>query len=355
MRKMKTPDFENMLRSGEIRLPPLDIVPVDIPFAPELDAVVDVAWGDQSCRYVVEWKNSAKPLTLRMAVEQAKRLAKSSGKGEPMVVVPYLTANKLDELLSLGVSGIDLCGNGVVQAPGRFSVYRTGQPNQYRDSEPLRSAYRGDSSLVTRALLLRSQFNSVGEILELIESRGGSLVMSTVSKVLKRLEQDLVIERLSSRAVRVIDPKRLLEQLTQSYLPAKRSATWLGQISLDTQTLLDRLQNAGNGNDVVKTGMGSATDYVTFGGEPVLECYTRLPIPELLTQLGGKASETRSFPNLRLIETKDQRVYFDAQSDLRASPLQTWLEMTSGDKRSREAAEPLKRKLLQDMGATNGR
>jgi hypothetical protein len=72
-----------------------------------------------------------------------------------------------------------------------------------------------------------------------------------------------------------------------------------------------------------------------------------VPITDILSIIGSEATETKSFPNLRLIETTDQRVYFDNHPKLVASALQTWLEMTSGDKRSKEAADPLRKKLLK--------
>lgn len=348
MRKMIEPNCENAIRQGEVSLPPLDIRLIEMGQPNTWDALIDVAWAKKTCRFVVECKRDARPQTLRMAANQAQSYAKDSDAGRPMVIVPYLTAEKIDELLAQGVSGIDLCGNGGVEVPGLFSVYRTGQPNLYRQSTPLRSAYRGDSSLVARALLLKFRFGAVGDILDLIETRGGSLVMSTVSKALKRLESDLVIERPNPRKIRLIDPDRLLDQLLKNYQPPKQRASWLGRIELNDPSLRQRISNLCEQVDVVRTGMNSAADYVTFAGENILECYTRKPIAELLDAIGGQANETQSFPNLRLIETDDQRVFFDARENLVAAPLQTWLEMASGDKRSRESAEPLRQKLLRD-------
>ena len=54
-----------------------------------------------------------------------------------------------------GVSGLDLCGNGVVTVPGEWLVYRTGKPNLYPQSFPIKNVFRGASSLVARVFLLR--------------------------------------------------------------------------------------------------------------------------------------------------------------------------------------------------------
>ena len=206
---MNESDIINAFRRGDVQLPPLEIRLIEAEAVSRVDAVIDVAWGAKGCRYVVQCKGNARSRALRDAIDQAKRFAQVTGRGEPMVIVPYLTARNLDELLAQGVSGIDLCGNGAVESPGQFSVYRTGFPNRYRESASLRSTYRGDTSLVARAVLLESGFEAVGDILDFIESRGGSLTLGTVSKALKRLEEDLVIERLGKRAVQVIDPEKM--------------------------------------------------------------------------------------------------------------------------------------------------
>jgi hypothetical protein len=204
------------------------------------------------------------------------------------------------------------------------------------------------------ALIAKPEFQAVGDVLKFIEAHGGSIVMSTVSKALKRLESDLAIERPSHGGVRVISSEHLLDQLSQYYQPPKPLDTWLGRIDLDQQALYDHMLQIEKKGDFIQTGMSSACKYVTFSGEPVLEYYTRQPITNFLSTVEHGAKETRSFPNLRLIQTEDQRVYFNPQPNLSASPLQTWLEMTSGDKRSREAAEPLKKKICRDAERSHG-
>lgn len=346
MRKMTEAKFEELLQSGEITLPPLEIEVVSLNAPGGEDAIVDARWKSKTCRYVVEYKSDSKPKTLRAAMDQAKRFANRSDNVQPMIMVPYLSDKKLEELSCEGVSGIDLCGNGIVEAPGLFSVTRTGKPNRYPDSEPLRTAYRGETSVVARALLLRDTFDSVGEVLDFIETRSGTVAMSTVSKALKRLEQDLVIERASTPAVRVIDRQKLVEQLTSNYRPAKQLKTWTGKVDLSKEELRMRIAEIARQLPVVQTGMGSAERYVVFKGESVFEAYTKTPIANILAKLGSDAKETSAFPNLRLIQTDDQRVFFDKRDNIAASPIQVWLEMADGDKRSREAGEPLRQRMI---------
>jgi len=349
MRKIKEANFEKMLRDGEFFVPLLDIRVTTLPPGGRGDAIVDIAWRGQSCCYVAALKRDAKPQTLKLAVDQVKQYAQESGRGKPLIIAPYLRGDKLDQLLHEGVSALDFCGNAAIEGSGRFLFYKTGNPNRYADSSPIRSAYRGDGSLVARVLLLKHEFQAIGDILASIKEHGGSLTMGTVSKVVQRLESDLVIERPSRKSVRLIQSDRLLEALREAYQPPKIESTWMGKVTLSTTELLHRLEERARESDLVRTGESSAGDYATWAGEPLVACYCRTLPAQLLQQLNAPAKETRGFANLRLLQTADQRVYFDRRPQLAASPIQSWLEMASGDKRQKEVAEQI-RSLLRHTG-----
>ena len=55
--------------------------------------------------------------------------------------------------------------------------------------------YRGDSSLVARAFLARPVYRAVGDIATVIRELSGNVTLSTVSKVVKVLESDLIVGR----------------------------------------------------------------------------------------------------------------------------------------------------------------
>lgn len=346
MRKMNTVNFDLMLREGRLSVPPLKIRVLAGQQDTGGDALVDVEWRKQSCRFVAKLRRDAKPLTLKMAIEQVRENAGATKQGRPMIIAPYFSREKLDQLLDAGISAIDFSGNAAIEIPGEFLFYKTGNPNQYPDSAPIRSAYRGDGSLVARVLLLERQFQAVGKILDGIRSRGGSLTMGMVSKVLKRLEADLVIERPNRNAVRVIQPERLLEGLLDAYQPPKTQETWTGKVALPAPDLLARLEGIARDGGLVRTGEASAVEYAAWAGEPLIACYCRATPRTLLERLGAKVKETRAFANLRLIQTDDQLVYFDARPNLAASPIQTWLEMASGDKRQKEVAGQIRSAIL---------
>lgn len=350
MRKITEVNFDMILREGRLAVPPLEIR-VLASQCRGADALVDVAWRGWSGRFVAELKRDAKPLTLKMAIVQVRQYADQAGPVLPMIIAPYFSREKLDQLLEAGISAIDFSGNAAVEVPGKFLFYKTGNPNQYPDSSPIRSAYRGGGSLVARVLLLERQFQAVGEILEAIRSRGGALTLGMVSKVLQRLDADLAIERPSRNAVRVIQPERLLDGLLDAYQPPKAQTTWLGKVAMPAGEVLSRLQDIANDGGVVRTGEASAVEYAAWAGEPLISCYCRATPAALLEHLGAEVKETRAFANLRLIQTEDQLVYFDARPNMAASPIQAYLEMTSGDKRQKEVAGQIRSAILSATGA----
>ena len=68
---------------------------------------------------------------------------------------------------------------------------------------------------------------------------------------------------------------------------------------------------------------------------------------------GGAArpdlEETSRFPNVELLETDEDFVYFDMRDNLAASPVQTYLELARGDKREQETAEQVRKAILQPL------
>lgn len=202
------------------------------------DALIEVAWRGRTCRFAAKLRRDAKPLTLQAAIEQVRGSVDATGTTRPMIVAPYFSREKLDQLLEAGISAIDFSGNAVIDVPGKFLFYKTGNPNKYPESTPIRSAYRGNGSLVARVLLLEGEFQAVGAIREAIRSRGGGLTLGMISKVLQRLEADLAIERPSRNAVRVLQPERLLAGLLEAYQPPRTQSTWMGKVSVPIDSLL---------------------------------------------------------------------------------------------------------------------
>jgi hypothetical protein len=100
---------------------------------------------------------------------------------------------------------------------------------------------------------------------------------------------------------------------------------------------------------VVATGASSVGQFAVMQRGDLLSVYCpRLEI--LLKRLSGTQSDR--FPNLELIETEDETVYFDARQEDNfwwASPVQVNLELMTGDKRDQETAGQVRSFLLRDL------
>ncbi|TVS10137.1 MAG: hypothetical protein EA424_25900 [Planctomycetaceae bacterium] len=97
------------------------------------------------------------------------------------------------------------------------------------------------------------------------------------------------------------------------------------------------------------TGLSSVSRYATMQHEELLSLYC----PEarrVQAAIGGR--ETDRFPNVELIETLEQPLYFDARGESGfywASPVQTCLELMRGDKRDRETADQIREFILHTV------
>jgi hypothetical protein len=284
----------------------------------------------------------------------------------PMLIVPFLRENQLEELQRRKTSGIDLSGNGVVTVPGKLLVYRSGAPNKYPDSAPTKYAYRGATSLVARVFLSKPEFRSLSDIEEEIRIRGGRVVLSTISKALKRMESDLIVDRTAG-GIKLRQPDKLLENLADSYsdpkitkmvtlaikeLPAKPKGSKLtaGGVTVTGKASLETLlAEETNPVALVLTGRSSIENYAVMGRQEWPVLYTT-DIDRLIRPWGEKVEETSRFIDFELRETDDPTVYFDvrmAQNRPYASPIQVFLECSAGDKRERETALQVKDLILR--------
>jgi hypothetical protein len=351
------------LKRGDIDLPPLEVEKVEVLGGAGdtgLDALITFGWQKKRYRFGAEVRRLWTPKAVIEAADQAARIADSK-RLFPLVVVPYLDKERLRELEVRGISGIDLCGNGIVVVPGELLIVRTGSPNRYRWEGRIKNVYRGASAMVARVFLLTGGFRSVGEALDQIRALGGEVTLPTVSKVCKSLEQDLVIERSkgetpTSRSLRLLQPEKLLDLLCENYAPPEVTTSVSGKFAGPPEALVEKLL-AGEKKDkqkVVRTGADSVEGYAVMAREPVQTFYCS-DADALKKGLGKEFTETERFANVKLLETQDEFVYFDRRSKLLASPVQTYLELATGEKREKETAEQVRRFILRALSEKEGK
>ena len=359
------------LKAGEISLSPVTLTIREISAqsgSNRYDAVVGATWDDDEAAFAVECKRLGTPKEFAGAVLQVQSWDLPDGMF-PMLLLPYLKPEQLDELDRLRISGIDLCGNGVITIPGRLKVFRTGQPNRFKSSATIKNVYRGKTSLVARIFAEQGSFSSLQSLREAIVERDllsasgltKPIGLSTVSKALKTREQDLLIARESDGTIKLLQRDQLLDKLQRNDEPLEVQETI--KLKVETNALGEWVKfytNAPSGL-VVLSGLSSTSKYAVMQRAEIYKLYTPDPIAlaKRMTGRGGAsevppnenpAKETDRFENVVLVKTKRPIDYFDVPVDepLRwASPLQTWLELMRGDKRDRETADQVRELLLK--------
>jgi hypothetical protein len=348
------------LRRGKVSLSPLSFRLLEsAPVAGgnlRFDALVETSWRKSIAKFAVECKSLSTPKAFQDGLNRLK--ISSLPKGYlPLLFLPFLSQRQLQELEQEGISGIDLCGNGVVVVPGMFAVFRTGEKNRFSSSAPIKNIYRRNSSMVGRVFLFRTGFETVQEICSEINRRNmlvnrwdkKSMSLSTVSKALKTLGEDLIIAR--NDTIRLLQPDRLLEKLSDNYAPPTIKERVRLKISEEAGAIGELLMKLSQalGLPLVAAGTSSAGRYAVMQRSDLLSVYCPR-LETLLERLPG--SQADRFPNLELIETEEETAYFDARQEgdfWWASPVQVYLELMAGDKRDQETAEQVKSYIMKNL------
>ena len=195
--------------------------------------------------------------------------------------------------------------------------------------------------------LTKTTYESLAAIKEQIATRGGKIALSTISKALKRLESDLIIDR-NRAAICLRQPDKLLDKLSASYQEPEitRTLTCSSQ-----QKIEDLLAITSKTNNFVLTGRSSVSAYAVMGRNETPVIYAP-NIDRLLDTWGSQVEETSRFVDLEIRQTNESTVYFDSrftQSLPCASPIQTFLELSSGEKREQEVAAQVREFILREL------
>ncbi|MEP6904083.1 MAG: hypothetical protein ABJA66_20355 [Actinomycetota bacterium] len=318
--------------------------------------------SDGAMRLVIGWKNGAEyflpeilgqatPKQVDLSLFRLEKMTKAaSGKkaGDksvfPIIIAPYLSEQTLNRLADSEISGIDLSGNGVVVIPGKLFVYRTGEKNKFLSNAPIKNVFRGTSSLIAKVFFNQPEYENIGEILNEITKRGGKTTFPTVSKVLKTLEEELLVSK--TEMVRLLDAKKLLEKLVKNYRRPQISRT-ISIKCADLSSALEKMaENAKKQNTLFAWNYPARYTVMPSDTFP-MKIYTE-SIDELLE--GVDFGETNRFPDLILLETDEPTVYFDRRKEQESyflSPLEIFLQLSTEGKREQEAASLMIKKLLE--------
>ena len=308
------------------------------------DARVTLALQNRNVVFFAEIKTRTAPKIIEETLWRVKKMAVSAGSNF-LLIVPYLSPSIVELLNREKVNGIDLNGNYLIQVQDIIAM-RLDRKNCFPESQSIKNIFANGSSLVGRLFLASDRrFQSVNDVFAGITNLGGGLSMSAVSKVLKGLEEELIIEK-GADGISLLQPEKLLQKLGGNYRPPRI----LGSVKLKIpgitgQTdlkMTDELAGALKGDRWVISGESSARRYAVMADASVLKLY----ITDDASLL--KYQDDR-FYNVLAQKTDAEFPYFDARegNGLRwASPVQCWLELSRLDKREREIADGVREVIL---------
>jgi hypothetical protein len=358
-------DILQMLKRGEISLPPLSFrLLEDIPSSKSIeafDAFLKATWGTNTVKFAVQCKSISTPKAFQFSLYWFKVASTQEDVQSlfiPLIIFPYLNESQLKELEKENCNGIDLCGNGYISVPGKFSVFRSGQKNRFSSSAPIKNVYRNNSSMVARTFLSKSRCESVNSVFTEVNAKNllvkkwaeQPMSLSTVSKVLSNLEEDLIISRKEN--IRLLQLDKLLEKLSDNYTPPEITNRIRLKAPTDILEFLSK-QSKELKVPIISTGIAAVKKYAVMQRSEVFTVYC----PNIESLLKSPlVDQNDKFPNLELLETKDETVYFDSRfiDDFYwASPVQSYLELMAGDKRDKETADQIQLFIKEELGVIN--
>lgn len=346
------------LKVGSYLLEPLvlkEVLALGKSHGPHLDAVVTVAWDDtESARFGIEIKSRSTPQMLDWAITQVKSAVMTQPGLLPMIFVPYLSEERIAILAREMVSGIDLCGNGIIVIQRRMTVRSVGKPNLYKERSPILRPFAGRSAIVCRVLLQHNRWETLGALHAAILQQGETVSLASCSKVVSALAEELIVRR-ENGIIMVQDRLRILDGLGGEWAhirPARRQAVHLPPIGPEKNFLpylAERFKTSGNIRWMVG-GSSSAPRYTMLAQAGPREI-TVSNLNHALTCTQAKPDAVAAFADVVFTEYDAPGIFIDSEKDEQgvswASPLQTWLELQSGDARQIQTAADVRRLLTR--------
>ena len=321
----------------------------------QVDALIKFSIQDgSSFDALVEIASIATPKNIleksRLLVECISKVG-NSGR-IPMIIAPYIGSKQARILMERGISWLDLSGNMSIKVSNQVYIERTGKPNRFPDTAPIKKIFQGTSALVSRAFLLQPEgFTSLEKIVDFINQRNANITVSTVSKVVKQLDDELLVKK-SDSLISVDNPEKLLEKLAEGYKSSterKRRNSY--RFTIENLGVWNLPATATRGEVLMAYGFYAAqikgmaeTEMKTVFVKDI-EQFRRMTESSFV-----EVTPDAEFGNFIITETKDPGVWFNAiyqGKDSVVDDIELYLEMAVDTPRGPRIAEQLKWRILQ--------
>jgi hypothetical protein len=294
-------------------------------------------------RFIVEYKASSLLAHIVSGIEDLK-LYPAEHPEIRLLVTPFMGKTGMGKCAEEGISWLDLSGNADVSGPG-LRLYVRGEKNKFTSPGRNENPFAPKSSRVPRHLLYQPNRRWMQR--ELADETG--LGEGFVSRIIKSLEAQSLVERNGQGKVSVSNPMVMLEAWEQGYNFLKHEIIRGHVAGRSGEEVQRKISNAFKVLSVehAATGLGAAWLYSRFAAFRTSSLYLKeWPDNDLLNQIGFR--EETAGANVWLIVPKDPDVFFGLQpiEDIPcAHRIQVWLDLHSHPERAEEAAAELRRSL----------
>jgi len=300
----------------------------------------------ESDQYVfrVEYKSSSARAPLFIAQHDLLKASRQSN-AVPLIVVPYMSESGRQGCEKLDISWLDLSGNAHIRAPGLF-IHVEGRPNRFKSSGRPRNLFAPKSSRIARCLLIHFD----GRFTQRQISQITGMDEGHVSRIVKRLEQEMLILKDKIGEISVPDPNQLLKAWHESYDFGRHHIVKGHVAGRSGDEVFQRIAEAlsRNSMDYASTGLGAAWLYSQFASFRLTTFFVKnLPADGVLESLNFREDERGA--NTWFVIPNDEGVFYGTKELNRIScvhPVQVYLDLKGQPERALEAAEQLKSDYL---------
>lgn len=259
-----------------------------------------------------------------------------------IVMAPYLTKSVRETLEEREVNFADLTGNArvVLDEPGLFILTAGAESNPWPDKRTM--SLRGvKAGRVVRALAMKRPPVGVRELAELADTDPGY-----VSRILKMLDSEAIVERTTRGQIEQVDWRRLLVKWSEDApLEGRAEATtWLAPRGL--KSVLERLSSTET--RYILTGSAAASRIAPVAPTRLLSVYVDDP-GQAAEALGLRQADAGA--NVILLQPEDDAIF--ERSNEVAGLQQVSLPIIAADLLTGPGRSPAEAVALMDWMETN--
>jgi len=311
----------------------------------ESGLVADAIIEFDGTTFILEYKKAGNISSVEQGIKHLLNVTGQEDERFKLLVVPYMSKHGDERCRSANISWLDLSGNAEIAERGiRVSIH--GRENLFKTPGRPRNPFAPKSSRIARALLYggKSEYLQT-ELVEITHLDKGH-----VSRIVRSLEADGLIDRSDDGSIRARNREVLLDSWREEYDFSKHSIA-RGYIATRTGLSLARRICEwfdAEGIRYALTGLPSAWLYTRFSDFRTVTLFIEAPLGNIAQRDLGFV-ERDSGANTWFVIPKENSVFWETRriDDLiTVHPIQTYLDLKSQPERADDAATEMRRLLV---------